>query len=187
VKDNLRHTLIGFGSLFIACAFVLIIPISETLWWKTLGVHGSISVGEHTAGTIGFWKNWDRHGTYSEDQIESWLAQIDAVSSWLGPTTVEGMEAVFNAAKVGGASMEAKFLGYYLATCLNEQAGILHDHLRYDISSLDSDNYLGVANPLDTSLAEINAAIEAKHGTHPSNPEFEIMKDLTDALNNFEI
>ena len=136
-------------------------------------------------GTIGFWKNWDRHHTYTREQIEDWLEQIDADSCWLGPTTVCGMKATLRAA-CGGTS-EKKFLGHYLATSLDAASGRLALTRTHDVTGLDEDNYLGLADPEEATLAEIIDAIEGKCGESPSWSEFEVMKDICDALNNLDI
>jgi hypothetical protein len=141
---------------------------------------------EATAGTIGFWRNWDQHDSFSEDQIESWLAQIAATSQWLEATTVEAMEAVLNAAKGRGATTETMFLAQYLALRLNEHSSMLCSLDQHDMTAMDPDNYLALPDPHHGSLSEIIAAIESKHGTNPMECEFEIMKDCADALNNLD-
>lgn len=141
---------------------------------------------EAVQGTPGFWKNWDKHETFTQEQIESWLAEIDSASDWLGPTTVEGMEAVFDATKGKSSSLE-KFLAQYLALRLNSLAGLLCPGETHNVSAFDPDNYLGLADPTKATLSEIIAAVESKFGTGPTDKQFEIMKDVLDALNNLEI
>lgn len=175
----------SLAALAVALAVALTIPISEAMWGKILHVHGSVAVGGRTAGTIGFWKNWDRHQTFSQSEIEGWLVEIDDASQWLGPTTVEEMAAHFDAAVGGGASMQSRFLGHYLATRLNERAGML-DGL-HDVSLLDPGNYLGLVDPHFASLGEIFNAVEAKYATGPTGQEYEILKNIADALNNLEV
>ena len=136
-------------------------------------------------GTIGFWKNWDRHNTYAEEEIESWLAAIDAASAWLGPTTTDGMEDLMTFGK--GTPMEERFLGQYLATRLNVGATDpqrTDPNRPRDISSLDPTNYLGLPDNSNTTLAAIIVAIEAKYGTNPDDAEFNIMMKICDAFNN---
>jgi hypothetical protein len=132
-------------------------------------------------GTIGFWYNWDSHNTYTEAEIETWLAAIDSQSQWQGPTTVEDMEQVLWMAR--GGPMQQRFLGHYLATRLN--AATLPPRLgpgaTHNIPA-DAQAYLGL--PGNPTLAQIFAAIESKYGTSPTEGEFEIMKDVCDALNN---
>jgi len=137
-------------------------------------------------GTPGFWKNWDSHNTFSQSQIEGWLAEIDALSAWHGPTTVGGMESVFAAALGQSATPQTRFLAHYLATRLNERSGILDPLDTHDLSGKDPTNYLGLANPSSATLTEIINAIESKYDT-PSNTQFNTMKNVCDALNNLDI
>lgn len=141
----------------------------------------------HAEGTIGFWRNWDSHNTFSEEEIEGWLAEIDSASNWYGPTTVEGMVALMEAALGRGARAEEKFLAHCLATRLNERSGILEGADTYDVTGLDSKNYLALSDPTNASLTEIIAAIESKFGTSPKNSQFNIMKNVCDALNNLQL
>ena len=134
-------------------------------------------------GTIGFWKNWDSHNTYEQGDIEGWLGMIATNSLWLGPATIAGMEGVLKGAS--GGTAEEKFLGHYLATRLDAEAGRLLPDAGRDVTGLDEDNYLGLSDPAATTLGEIIDAIEAKYGT--ASPEFEVMKDICDALNNLDI
>lgn len=138
-------------------------------------------------GTIGFWKNWRCNKTFSQRQIEQWLTEIDATSGWLGPTTVSGMENVFSAALGQSATPKTRFLGHYLATRLNERSGILGPLDTHDVTGKDPGNYLGLANPTSATLSKIIAAIESKYGTPVSNTQFNIMKNVCDALNNLDI
>ena len=187
MRGIVRRSLSFGGVIIIAMTLAFSIPISESMWAKILHVHGSANVGERATGTIGFWKNWHRHGTFSESEIETWLAEIDVNSAWLGPATVDDMATHFEAATGGSATMESRFLAHYLATRLNEQYGILGALDRHDISGQDPENYLGLADPLDATLTEIIDAIEANIGTDPLDAEYELMKDISDALNNLEI
>jgi len=138
-------------------------------------------------GTIGFWKNWDSHNTFSETDIEIWLTEIDAASAWHGPTTVGGMDGVFAAAFGPSATPESRFLAHYLATRLNEHSGILDPADTHDVSGQDPGNYLNLADPSSATLSEIITAIESKHGTSPSNSQFNTMKIVCDALNKLDI
>lgn len=138
-------------------------------------------------GTIIFWKNWRRNKAFSQRQIEQWLTEIDATSAFLGPTTVSGMEKVFAAALGKRATPKSRFLGHYLATRLNERSSILDPLDTHDVRGEDPGNYLGLANPASAMLSEIIAAIESKYGTPVSNSQFNIMKNVCDALNNLEI
>ncbi len=142
---------------------------------------------EALQGTPGFWKNWDKHQTFSEERIEDFLKEIDATSEWLGPTTVEGMEQAFAAATGKNATAETRFLSQYLATRLNAQAGLLCEGETHDVSSLDPANDLNLSDPTAATLDETIAAVEGMFGTDPTDKQFEIMKNISDALNNLEI
>jgi len=141
-------------------------------------------------GSPGFWKNWDKHSTYTETDILDFLDAVDEASDWLVPDTdnngvdISDMEAVFEAGQ--GGTMEQKFLRQYLATWLNVEAGRLLGSTVHVLSDCDPSNYLGLGG--QGTLWEIIAAIESKYGTPPpTDDEFEIMKDICDALNKLEI
>lgn len=139
----------------------------------------------HQTGTIGFWRNWDRHNTFSRAEIEGWLVQIDAASQWFGPTTTQGMVALMNQGT--GGPPKGRFLAQCLATRLNERSGILDSNDIHNVTSADPGNYLGLATPSAATLNQIFARIEAKFGTSPSNSQYLIMKDVCDKLNNLQI
>ena len=140
---------------------------------------------ETVQGTPGFWKNWDSHDTFTEEEIELWLVEIDGTSAWFtGLDTVEEMEAVFDAATGRGATAEKRFLAQYLALRLNALSGLLCGTEPHDVTAQDPGNYLGLANPTAATLGEIIAAMESKSGTSPNAAQFNIMKDVCDALNN---
>ncbi len=139
---------------------------------------------EADPGTIGYWGNWDSHLTFSAEEIEGWLSEVDASSQWLGPVTLGGMDTVFEEGRGAGATLQSRFLAHYLATRLNERAGLLCSTSPHDVSDLDRDNYLGLADPQTATLGEIIGAIEAKAGTSPTRQQFNLMKTLCDELNN---
>jgi len=135
-------------------------------------------------GTIGFWKNWDSHQTHTQEEIEGWLGSISGESAdWLDLTTTGEMEDMF--ALASGGTMEEKFLGHYLATRLDGESGRLSLTTSHDVTDYDQVNYLGLTNPSAALLSEIISAIESKYGT--ASPEFELMKDICDGLNNLDI
>lgn len=180
-----------FGKLgFICLALVLALAlcgIGYAHWGETLTIESTIATGEwDCGGTIGFWKNWDKHKTFMEEEIEGWLGSINATSKWLGPTTVEGMRGILW--KKSGNDMQCKFLQQYLATRLNVESELLSLEATYNFN--DPDNYLGLGG--SGTLTEIVAAIESKYPANPDDPkavwpekgEYEIMKNICDALNN---
>lgn len=148
---------------------------------------GTITAGIwDVGGTIGFWKNWDKHNTYTQDEIEGWLTSIDGASGWLGPTTIEELEDILS--QNCGQDMQCKFLKQYLATRLNVESGLLSLTSTHDLTSMDPTNYLGLANPKSAALSQIIAAIEGKYpddpDAWPTKAQFEIMKNICDTLNN---
>ena len=156
--------------------YTFLIRIEAVQWNKS-----ECGPGE-AGGTIGFWKNWNAHNTYRQGEIETWLSSIDAISDWLGPTTTAGMPAILTQAS--GGTTEQKFLGHYLATRLDVQAGRLALPTPHD-TTYDPGNYLGLTTPAAATLSEIVWAIESKYSM-PS-PDSEVMKDVCDALNNLYI
>ena len=171
-------------------------------WQQTLTVETTVETGTwEVGGTPGFWGSWDSHNTYTWDQIRGWLLLIDNPSHWLVPDISENdtpdindMEAVFVAGE--GGTMEAKFLAHYLATRLNVEAGTLFDDTVHDFSSCDppTGDYLYGYHALSGqgTLQEIIGAIEDNYpalpdGDPPTEGQFEIMKNICDALNNLEI
>ena len=164
--------------------------VGYAMWDKTLYIDGTVNTGSwEVGGTPGFWKDWGSHQTYEQSEIEEWLSSIDGVSDWLGPTSMAAMEAVFDDATGGGATMEQKFLAHYLATRLNVEAGRLYLGTTHDVIGISGYSYLGLATPLSATLTDIIAAIEDKYDevSPPTEAQFEIMKNICDALNNLDI
>jgi predicted ribosomally synthesized peptide with SipW-like signal peptide len=140
-----------------------------------------------SGGTIGFWK---RDKTYTEAQINTWLAIIDDNSEWLVPDIdgdsdidVQDMDIIMAQAK--GGTMEQKFLAHYLATRLNAESGRLYLEATHDFSAYDPGNYLGLDG--SGTLEQIISALESKYDTSPTKNQFGIMKDICDELNNVRI
>jgi hypothetical protein len=142
---------------------------------------------EMSPGTPGFWKNWNSHNMFTREQIEGWLAQIDATSKWFnfGSTISieEDMIPILNHA-TGQGSQKDKFLAQYLALRLNGASGLQCTGTTHNVTLYDPYNKLGLANPTSTTLSEIIAAIEGKYGIPNNSPLFQIMKDICDAINN---
>lgn len=173
----------GFGKLgFICLAMVLTLAfcgVGYAHWSDTVTIEGTVITGEwDCGGTIGFWKNWDKHNTFTETEIKDWLGSINNTSEWLGPTTVEEMEDVLW--EVCGSKMKCKFLKQYLATRLNVESGLLDPGATHNFATLDPGNYLGLNG--SGTLSNIIAAIESKYPDDPC--KYEIMKDICDYLNN---
>ena len=170
-------------------------------WQETLTIETAVETGEwEVGGTCGFWKNWDSHNTYTWDKIRGWLLLIDNPSHWLVPDMdedgidINDMLAVFAAGE--GGTAEEKFLAHYLATRLNVWAGTLSGDTVHVFSSYDPSTgdypygYLALSG--QGFLPEIIDAIEDKYSepeedATPTDGEFEIMKNICDALNKLEI
>jgi len=139
-------------------------------------------------GTIGFWKKWDSHNTYTQAEIEGWLWQISDASAWYNwdkPVAIGDMKVVIMDALGGSGTPETRFLAQCLATRLNVFSGRLDGGDTYDVSGEDPLTYLGLGT--SATLNEILDAIEAKYGTSPTNTEFNIMKNICDKLNNLDL
>jgi len=142
-------------------------------------------------GTPGFWKNWDSHSKFTQSQILEFLFRIDVSSSWLLPdlnknnyVDINDMEMVFDAGERSG-TMEEKFLRSYLATRLNAESDrLLYEPIR-NFFQYDPDDYLDLGGT--GTLWQIIEAIESKYGISPTEEEYELMKDICDALNNVDI
>lgn len=199
-RRNGIFTKIGILCLALVLA-VGSLGIGYAAWSDTVTIDGTVTTGSwEVGGSPGLWKNWDKHNTYTETEIEAWLSSIDGSSDWLvpdmdedGAITISDMEAVFIAGQ--GGTMEQKFLRHYLATRLNVEAGRLSLGTFHLFSSYDTGDYLGLGGQGDLGL--IIGAIESKYGTPPTEEspsedwptedEFQIMKNICDALNSLAI
>lgn len=144
-------------------------------------------------GTIGFWKNWNRHNTYTQAQINGWLGTVNTASGWVlaeagyGVDT-SGMVSLINDSNSCNGSRRAcakkKFLAQCLATRLNVESGRKQLSYNYPVNS-NQRSYLGLTNP--DALSDIIFAIEGKlpdNGTNPTRAQFVLMKNLCDTINN---
>ena len=164
------------------------------MWSDEVYIEGTITTGTgDVGGTIGYWKNWDNH--YTEAEMLPWLVAINSASEWLGPTTVEGLDQLFDAATGQCPPMKSRFLAHYMATRLGIASGRLDTGNTHHISGIAGYGYLGLPNPPPPTLSEIVIAIEGKYPAEPEHPEavwpgteqYETMKDICDALNNLSI
>lgn len=158
----------------------------DHLYYVTLAVALGSSCSDQE-GTIGFWKNWNKHNIYSNNQIAAWLQDIDSESAWLGPPNTTGMVTIMSHTPGNGNSMEHKFLAQYLATRMNAESGRLNVNGIHNVSGIDSGNYLNLSNPASVLLQDIIQAIESKYGKAPSKQQLEIMKNVCEALNNLQL
>lgn len=154
-------------------------------------------------GSHGWWKNWPNHlHLYPnlEADINFWLNEIDGQSDWLmlevdGIYPINTADMVLLIAQGEGSTAEQGFLMQYLAQRLNQMSGRQSPSSRHDVTEVlsyaTSGNYLDLVDPSDAPGWEILQKIEAKHGAiellNPDAYEFEIMKDVCDALNNLLI
>ena len=191
-----RNRFSRLGLLSIALLLALCVTgVGYGMWSDEVYIEGTITTGEwDCGGTIGFWKNWRNH--YTEAEIVPWLVAIDSSSEWLGPTTVGGLDELFDAAtgQCPSPPMRSKFLAHYMATRLDIASGQLDIGNTHDVTGWDKDNYLGLSNPALATLSEIIIAIEGKYPDEPDDPEawpttehYKRMKDICDALNNLWI
>jgi hypothetical protein len=189
-----------FGKLgFISLALVLVLGlcgVGFARWSDTVAIEGTVTAGTwDNGGTIGFWKNWDKHNTYTQDDIESWLGTIDGNSLWLvsdrdgnGKINIDDMEDILS--QKCKKDMKCKFLKQYLATRLNVESGLLSAGATHNFATLDLHDYLGLGG--SGTLSDIIAAMESKYPEDPDDPEavwpapdeYEIMKNVCDYLNN---
>lgn len=184
-----------FGKTGLLCLAVLLalvgVGVGLAHWQETVTIEETVETGTwEVGGTPGFWGSWDSHNTYTEAEIVGFLLPIGIPPGWLqGTTDISPMEAVFAAGE--GGTMEQKFLAHYLATRLNVEAGTLSDDTVHHFSIYDPSTgdypygYLALSG--QGTLPEIITKIESKYGTSPTDDQFELMKDICDALNNMEI
>jgi hypothetical protein len=183
--DSGRLALAGM-SLLIALGSL---AIAYGAWTDDVDVTSTVSTGTwvveaEAGGSPGFWRNWDKEGVCTLTELESLLADVDAASDWLGPTTAEEMEGLFQAAFGPGSTQESRFQAHYLCTCLNLESGRLSAGAVHDISSIDNDNYLGMPTAWSCTVPDISAAIEAKHGTGVTGGQFAIMLEVCESLHH---
>jgi len=174
-----------FAKAGILCLSVIIalgvLNVGYAMWSESLTIDGSISTGEwfhEEDSTHGFWKNFNSHRSYTEEEIEAWLVIIDDNSLWLGPRDIAGMLVILN----NNGPHYNKFILQYLPLRLGVESGRLDPSRLRDCSGLDPSNYLGLADNTASSLTEIISAIESKCGTLPSDYQFEIMKNVCEYI-----
>ncbi len=179
-------------------AIVLLVALGMTgighaAWTDQVYIEGTITTGEWDAGgSMGFWRTWWTH--YSEEEMTPWLEDIDAASKWLGPTTIDELDQLFDSAAGGGATMRNRFLGHYMATYLSIVSGRLNVANIHDLTGIAGNGYLDLPNPPPPTLSSIIIAIEGKHpaapedsgACWPTSKQFEVMKDICDAINSLQ-
>lgn len=154
------------------------------------------NLNEHTGG-IGFWRNWNRHNTYTETQINGWLATLDADSAWLmteagyGLTASEVTRLVNDATKScdnkGDKTLCAKrkFLAQYMAVRLNILSGRKGMNSFYDLTAFPTAmSYLGISPVDHVLMSTFVTQVEAKAATNPNRQQFLQMMEVADHINN---
>jgi hypothetical protein len=134
---------------------------------------------------LGWWKNWDKHKTFTQNEIENWLCEIDSESLWLGPVNIEEFLRYLEIHQ--NTDTRKKFLAHYLVLWLNVKASFLNLSQTFDVRAYDPYNYLMLANPEQATLEEIILAIESKYNKNPSSQQFLLMKDICEAINELRI
>lgn len=157
-------------------------------------------------GTIGFWRNWNRHNTYSQGDINGWMSTINTASAWLindwksqlgiintyDIDTTGLVNLIKNSTSCRGNQRSCsalKFKAQYLALRLNVASGRKSLAHIYNVSSLPSGaaSYLGLSGPT-TSLGNIITAIEGKAIgvtiTNPTRNQLLLMMGVCDFINN---
>ncbi len=170
-----------------------------------LNAEGSTST-QGKEGSVGFWKNWEANKTYNECQIEAWLLKIDrnlrdthwklselrGSDWWNGPDTIDRMTACL--AKANGGTMQQKFLAQYLAQRLNLASKRQNWNTTHNITVISGYSYLVktgttkyITDPTHANAKEIMNSIESKYGTYPTDAQFEVMKNICEALNTLTL
>lgn len=149
-------------------------------------------------GTIGFWRNWNRHNKYPQGSINNWLAAIDTESAWLKPagyttfTTTDMVKLIndgtkdCNNATNKDQCAKNKFLMQYMVTRLNVASGRKSFPTNYNLSSFTSIlNFLGVSTPYTSvNLGNLKDKVEAKAALSLSRNNFLQMASVFDFINN---
>ena len=152
-----------------------------------------ISYRKEKEGTIGFWKNWNKHKTYTATQINGWLTTINTASGWIVteagyPADTAGMVSLINASTGCSGTTRScaklKFAAQYMATNLNVSSGRKNIGNFYNLNSSQR-TYLGLGSP--SQLSVIFTKTEGKlpdNGTTPTRAQFLVMQSLFDSINN---
>ena len=182
------------GVLSVALLIAMCVAgVAYAPWMDEVHIEQRVTTGSwDLGGSMGFWRNWRNH--YTEAEMAPWLHNINAGSSWLGPTTVAGLDQLFAASGGPGATPRSRFLAHYMATRLSIAAGRLNTASTHDITGIAGHEYLGLADPSSATLSEIVVAIEGKHPADPEAPgacwpnakQYEILKDVCDAINSLQ-
>lgn len=152
-----------------------------------------VSYRDEKEGTIGFWKNWNKHKKYTQTQINGWLATVNISSGWIMSemgysANTSGMVSLINDSTGCNGSTRAcakkKFAAQYMVTRLNVLSGRKQLGFTYALNAGET-TYLGLTSPA-TLLSIFNAA-EGKLpdiGNSPTRAQFLIMQGLFNRINN---
>lgn len=144
-------------------------------------------------GTIGFWRNWNRHKTYSQVDINSWLGVVDD-TPWFVPfdplTTDKMVQIIDNATENCNNSKKSgdqllcaknKFLAQYLVTQLNVKSGRKNLAKPYTLSVFVQ-SLLGGGSP--QTLGQLFTRTDSKAPSLSSRQQYLDLASLYDFINN---
>lgn len=168
---------------------------------QTIGGLNFGNMNEHE-GTIGFWRNWNKHNKYTATQIDGWLAAIDSTSAWLmvngtAPATsytanVVGMVTLINDATKDcdnktnkDLCAKRKFWAQYMVNQLNVASGKKSLTSTYNLSGFGAAmSYLVISPTTAVTLGQYITAVELKALTSPNRNQFMLMMSVSDYINN---
>ena len=174
-----------------ACHTVVISTSGQTVANKNFG-----NVNEHE-GTIGLWRNWNKHNKYTQLQINGWLATIDGASGWLmaekGYTAdTTGVVNLINDATKYCSQFpdkldcaDRKFRAQYMVNRLNVLSGRKSLTSTYNLSGFGGAmGYLGISPSTAVTMGTYITKVEAKAATSPNRNQFLQMASVSDYINN---
>jgi hypothetical protein len=174
--------------------YEITITNGQTITGKNFG-----NISEHE-GTMGFWKNWNRHNKYTQVQINGWLADLNASSAWLMSeagyaANTTGMVTLINdATKDCGNKTDKllcakrKFLAQYMVMRLDVLSGRKSLTSTYNLSAFSSAmSYLGISpTTTNVTMNQLITKIEAKASALPApdRTQFLNIASVCDHINN---
>ncbi|KKR80506.1 MAG: hypothetical protein UU73_C0002G0064 [Candidatus Daviesbacteria bacterium GW2011_GWA1_41_61] len=175
--------------------FEVTFPISAGNEFQGKTVIFDLSFGTVTEyeGTIGFWRNWNKHQIYLQSDINSWLEAIDD-TSWFTPfaplTTTKMVQIIDDATKNCNNSKKSgdqlrcaknKFSAQYLVTQLNVKSGRKNLAKSYNLSfSLQS--ILGGGSV--QTLGQLFSRTDSKAPALVNRQQYLDLASLYDVINN---
>jgi uncharacterized repeat protein (TIGR01451 family) len=185
---NITQSMINAGKSITNIATATGTPPTGTKNNVTATAQATVTINQPThqgcPGPCSMWENWNCQTNYNQQQICSWLGNIDSTSKWFksGPCTTQDM---INCLTNGqNSNPQQGFVSEYLAFNLNINDGCYNPASSYDISQFDPGNYLGLSNPKSSTISQIFNAIEGKYGSSISNNQYGIMQSVCNYINN---